>query len=351
MSTIQELDKNLAVDPAASREGMVFHDIKAAPFKIYGMMYEGNLFRRMPEAVAASVSDAVNRLSRNTAGGRVRFKTNSPYVIIKPILPNNVRFAHMAATNMLGFDMYVSENGGPQRFTKTFIPPLKFEEYYTSAFDFADDSMRTITINFPCYGEVHDFYIGIKEGSELLPPEDYKIDKPMVYYGSSITQGGCASRPGTSYQAHISRWFDADYINLGFSGNGRGEPAASEYIANLEMSAFIMDYDHNAPTIEHYRATHEPFFKAVREKNPDLPIIIMTRPKINLSDSEIERIDIAKTTYTKAYAAGDKNVYFIDGRELMCEEGTVDNCHPTDLGFMAMANRLAVALDKIFKRI
>ena len=105
----------------------------------------------------------------------------------------------------------------------------------------------------------------------------------------------------------------------------------------------MYDYDHNAPTVEHLAETHERMFKIIREKNPNLPIIMMSRPKFYLCNHEVKRLEIIKKTYDNAVANGDKNVYFIDGRDLckVCgNEGTVDNCHPTDLGFFSMAQTL-----------
>jgi hypothetical protein len=109
------------------------------------------------------------------------------------------------------------------------------------------------------------------------------------------------------------------------------------------MSLFVYDYDHNAPDVEHLEATHERMFKTIREKNPDLPIIMMSRPKLHLDTHELKRLEIIKKTYDNAIANGDKNAYFIDGRDLckVCgNEGTVDGCHPTDLGFFSMAKEL-----------
>ena len=171
-----------------------------------------------------------------------------------------------------------------------------------------------------------------------------------MYYGSSITQGGCASRPGMSYQAIVSRRFDYDYINLGFSGNAKAEDTIIDYIKNLDMSIFIYDYDHNAPTVEHLANTHEKMFKAIREAHPNLPIIMMSRPKFKLTDLEEQRLEIIKTTYNNAIASGDKNVYLITGKELtaLCgNEGTVDNCHPTDFGFASMAKAVGDVIEKI----
>ena len=168
----------------------------------------------------------------------------------------------------------------------------------------------------------------------------YLNEKPVVTYGSSITQGGCASRPGMSYQAILSRKLNCDYVNLGFSGSAKGEDEMIDYISNLDMSLFILDYDYNAPSCEHLKNTHEKLFKAVRKNHPDLPVIMMCRPKHILTGEECERRETIETTYKNALEKGDNNVYFIDGAELtsLCgNEGTVDSCHPTDFGFNSMA--------------
>ncbi len=357
MPNITEIDKNFAVEENMKRDGMVFYDIKQAPFKIYGVFHDGEQYRRMPKSVTDKVGAELEFLACNTAGGRVRFITDSPYVIIKPKLCGDVQFGHMTKVSICGFDVYV-HNKGVERYEKTVVPPLNFSDGYSNAYDVIEELVepgeRVITVNFPLYGDIKELYIGIKDGSVLKAAPDYRIEKPFVSYGSSITQGGCASRPGLSYQAQISRRYDANYINLGFSGNGKGEAAVADHIASLDMSAFIYDYDHNAPTLEHYRKTHEPFFKKVRDAHPDIPIIIMTRPKHRLNKEERERVEIARETYNNAVAAGDKNVVFIPGGELMDIagfDGTVDRCHPNDLGFYSMANRLYTELDKFFEKI
>ena len=111
----------------------------------------------------------------------------------------------------------------------------------------------------------------------------------LYSYGSLITQGGCASRHGMSYQSIVSRKFNCDYINLGFSGNAKAEDEITDYIKNLEMFVFVLDYDHNAPTVEYLKNTHEKMFKAVRDAHPDIPVIMMSRPKHFLTEEEKER--------------------------------------------------------------
>ena len=153
-----------------------------------------------------------------------------------------------------------------------------------------------------------------------------------------------------SYPGIISRAVDCDFVNLGFSGNARGEDEIADYIKNLDMSVFVYDYDHNAPTPEHLEMTHERMFCKVREANPELPVIMMTRPKHYLTDEEKRRRAIVEETFNKAVASGDKNVYFVGGDALtkLCkDEGTVDNCHPTDFGFVSMAWAVEGVMRKI----
>ena len=344
MKTISEIDKNFKLESKINKSDIEFFDVQCSPFKIYGLIYEDNKFRRMPKSVAEAVSDGVNYLHTNTAGGRVRFKTDSPYVAIHAKMANVGKMPHFALSGSCGFDLYEDNT-----YRGTFMPPFDLNNGYESVIELSTKKLREITIHFPLYSNVEALYIGISEESQLLPPSEYALDKPVVFYGSSITQGGCASRPGTSYDNIVCRELDLDHINLGFSGNARAEDVMAEYISNLDMCAFVYDYDHNAPTCEHLEKTHKKMFDTIRKKHPTLPIIIMTRPKYTLTRDEKQRREIIKRTYLSAIDNGDNNVYFINGTELMrlCKnEGTVDNCHPTDLGFFSMAKAVIKVLKK-----
>ena len=345
MSNIERIDSNFKVDTKLDVKGIRFYDIKQSPFKIYGVFYESGKYRRIPEAVAKNVNDGVYALHANTAGGRVRFRTDSPYVAIYAVMPSVGKMPHFALTGSSGFDLYVGA-----KYTATFVPPFTVVNGYESIVRFDSAEMRDVTINFPLYSEVAELYVGLSESALMSAPEACKIQKPVVYYGSSITQGGCASRPGTSYESIVSRMLDADYINLGFSGSARGEAEIARYISELDMSAFVFDYDHNAPTAEHLQNTHEKMFRAIRESNPDLPIVLLSRPKFTLTQEEKLRLEIIRATYNNAIGAGDKNVYLIEGTILMRlaeDEGTVDGCHPNDLGFMSMAKEIGALLERI----
>lgn len=347
MSDISIIDSNFKVDTNLNVEDIQFYNALNFPFYIHGVFYENGVFRRMPQQVAEKVSEGVYRLHENTAGGRVRFKTDSLYIAINANMPTIHKTPHFALTGSAGFDLYADGIH-----INTFRPSFAAKNGYEGIIRFNSKKMREITINFPLYSSVKELFIGIQSQSELCAPKPYRIEKPIVYYGSSITQGGCASRPGMSYQSIISRRIDADYINLGFSGNAKAEDEIADYISRLEMSCFVYDYDHNAPTLEHLKNTHEKMFIKIRQNNPDIPIIIMSRPKYQLTSDEELRLKVIKTTYNNAISGGDKNVYFIDGRELMelaKNDGTVDHCHPNDFGFASMAKRVGDLLEKILK--
>ncbi len=347
MSNITDFDPNFKVETKLEQDGIRFYDPLHAPFIISGVFKEDGHFRRMPAAIAETVSPGVRGLSMHTAGGRVRFRTDSPYVAISTVFGDDIgKMPHFAFTGAIGYDLYVDG-----RYHNTFVPPIDIGRagYESISYIRGERQMREIVVNMPLYTKVDELYIGLDEHATIEAPTPYVNDKPVVYYGSSITQGGCASRPGMAYESILERRFNCDYINLGFSGSAKGEDAMIDYLAGLDMSVFVCDYDHNAPTAEHLRNTHEKLFSAVRATHPDIPIIIMTSPNMLSYDEWPERRHIIETTFRNAVAAGDKDVYFLDGFALMAQcgnEGTVDTCHPTDYGFASMAAAVGGVMER-----
>jgi len=344
---ISQIDRNFAVQTSLNIEHIKFHNIKEEPFSVYGVFFENGKYRRLPEQVAKTVSQGVYDLHTHTAGGRVKFITNSPFVAISVVMPTIGKMPHFALSGSAGFDLYV---GKKEEYFHSFVPPFNISDGYESVIHFDDSSEREITINFPLYSSVADLYIGLDENAVLKKSSGYKHKKTIVFYGSSITQGGCASRPGNAYESIISRALQTDHINLGFSGNAKAEDEIAQYIKDLDMSVFVYDYDHNAPTLEHLGNTHQKMFLTIRENNPELPIMILARPKYRLNETDKQRLAVIQKTYTDAVAAGDQNTYFIDGPTLMKyaqNGGTVDGCHPNDLGFYSMAKVLIQKLKSL----
>jgi len=359
---IADIDKNLAVQ-TVNAQGVRLINVLDAPFEIYGLFEPRKTarFERMPESMQRheGINDGARRLMRHTAGGRVRFITDSPKITVKVKLPFRTVFSHMPATGVCGFDMYARTDGGEDRYVKTFVPPQDTGVLeYEGEFSFDSSQKRLITLHFPLYNEVSELYIGLEQNSTLEPPTPYRCQKPVVFYGSSVTQGGCASRPGMCHTNILTRWLDCDTVNLGFSGSDRGERALAEYIAEMPMSVFVHGYGYNAPSLEHFEDTYYPFYKIIRDRNPDLPIVMMSNP-VAISSKEPKREsylrrrrEIAMEAYVRARSEGDKRVYFVDGAaalggRLEAQEATVDGTHPTDLGFMNMAKIMYPLLRKL----
>ncbi len=356
---IEEIDKNFAVNHNLSRTDIKVYDVCGEPFSVHGLILPENgddRFRRMPEAVAKTVSEGVYALHAYSSGGRVRFKTDSKYIAIVAKMSLIAKNPPYPVSGSAGFDLY-TEIDGKQHYVTSFIPKydIKDNEYFKSEAYTPMPEMREYTLNLPYYSSINELKIVLMDNAELLPPREYKYKKPIVYYGSSITEGACASRPGNTYEAIISRELDCDFINLGFSGQAKGEKEIAEYISGLDMSIFVYDYDHNAPDAEHLRATHKPMFDIIRKAQPDLPIICVSAPIPHKFQIRDERRKVIMDTVNEAKASGDKNVYFIDGADFnkgvyAPECTTVDGVHPTDYGFSLMAKAIGKAIEKVLFR-
>ena len=328
-----------------------YYDIEKEPFRIYGVWKENGKFRRIPEEVAEKVSKEVYKLHTNTAGGRVRFVTDSACVSIRVKLENIRWVGQMSATGGAGLDLYAIEED-TETYIGTFVPPYNVTDGYEGMLYFSDKKERVITVNLPLFCDVLHLEIGLEADASIKRASDYIYETPVVCYGSSITQGGFASRPGNCYEHILTRQLDCNIVNLGFAGSAMAEEAITEYIKKLPMQVFILDYDNNAPGVEYLEATHRKMFQAVRKEQPDLPIIILSRPKYYLSEEEKKRLEVIRSTYEEAVKNGDKNVYLLDGPTLMKgakDDGTIDNCHPNDAGFANMAQAILPVLKGILE--
>lgn len=326
------------------------------PIEIFGLQKDllPNHFWRLPKEMMSKVSKGAANWAVKPVGGRIKFRTDSSKVTITTQLNTNDVDWAIPLSGSAGADVYIGSRMNT-RYAGVAAPRSYAEKEGTLTFT-KENFMEDITINLPRNEELKNVWIEIEKEASIEAPTPYTIKRPLVFYGSSITQGGCASRPGNAYTAHLSRWLDADYINLGFSGSARGEIELADYISTLEMSVFIYDYDHNAPSVEHLADTHEPFYRYIRNGQPELPIIILSRPDFDgHPDSAAKRRQVIYNTYLNAKAAGDNCVFFIDGETLFGADNreacTIDGCHPNDLGFMRMAKVIYPVLKKCVARL
>ncbi len=338
-----------------------FYSVDDKPFSVYGVQKDELGYFRMPPEIAKRVSEGVDMLNRHTAGGVIRFKTNANTLAIyaKAEWDNKLR-EHMTPLAAGGFDAF-SETHYIGAFPPCVTQPLNREFYcetgLCTAFAQKDaDGFFEVSLYMPIYGAYTDIHVGISEGYKIIQSSCFSNKKPVVFYGSSITQGECGASPGNTYVNMISRNLNLYVVNLGFSGNAKAEPEMVKYLSGLECSAFVMDYDHNAPNSEYLSRTHEQFYKSIRQHNPFLPIIMgsaipMLRTERQANCEQQKRIDVIYKTYKNAVEAGDKNVYFLNGCELFDDIpfdcSTVDGIHPNTLGMYLIAKGYGEILNKL----
>jgi len=221
--------------------------------------------------------------------------------------------------------------------------------------------MEEFQLNFPLYSGIGSLAVGLDEGAVLETPAPWSNPAPVVIYGSSITQGGCASRPGSAFPAMLSRMLDRPFLNFGFSGSGKGEPEVIAAIAAVRTPAlFVLDYQANAGSAG-IRDTLAGAIDTLRETHPSVPVLIVSRIRWNrerlatgsdfLHDTEAEEaIAYQRTEAERRRAAGDRLVFFLNGESLTgpdWHECTVDGVHPTDLGFHRMAEGLLPVISEL----
>jgi lysophospholipase L1-like esterase len=213
-----------------------------------------------------------------------------------------------------------------------------------------------VTLYLPLYKPVKVIGVGVEEGAKLMPARPFAVPRPVVFYGTSITQGGCASRSGMSYQAILGRLLNLDHVNLGFSGNGKGEPEMARAVAEVDAAVYVLDFAQNNRTVESLAEVYAPFIETLRAKRPNTPIVAIT-PIYAASEAfataptnqDAMRAHIRQVV-ARAIAAGDKNLQLVEGTDLLGPgrvDGLVDGTHPNDLGSQWMADGLAPRLRKV----
>ncbi len=319
-------------------------DFPDPQFKVYGLpFWEENApdLYRLPKSAQNLVRKPVWNLAKSPSGGRIVFKSDCTTLTIRLQYPSLGGMKNMHTFGQCGVDLYVDDV-----YVRTAIPKdTTFVEF--EFFSGVTKQMRQFTIYLPLYIGVQVLAIGVNDGAEFQAPTPYVIDKPVVYYGSSITQGGCASHSGMSYQAILSRNLDVDFINLGFSGNGMGEPEVAKIVASIDASCYVLDFGVNLPSADSVAKVYGPFVDIIRKARPETPIIAVT-PIYNAYEfwkpNKVTFMrDVIRKEVARHRKAGDQNIMLVEGFELLgpaFSSAFVDGVHPNDLGMQAMAEGL-----------
>lgn len=326
--------------------------LKSSEFNIVGFVDNNRIghFDRLYGINKNICSQELKSLSSNTAGGHVRFRTNSKKVEIHVQLEQFVAYSHFSVCGTSGLDVYVGTGLG-KKWIDSIIP--LYGETQLEKSIILSGKMQDITIVLPLYTGVSKVDIKIERTATVERWTNLKYELPILFYGSSITQGCSASRPGNSYPEIVARRLNANLMNMGFSSGAKGEVYMAEYISKIPMTAMVIEYDHNAPTIEDLENTHLRFVKTIRDANPIIPIVVMSRFSKGLSvstDETMERSNIIKNTVTTLEQRGDKRIYFIDGSSLLEDTNRddyfVDGVHPNDYGMYMIADYVQKELEK-----
>jgi len=301
-------------------------------------------YDRLPASYKDKVRKPVWDLSKNSAGISLRFNSNSTSIKVKWALLNDTKMNHMAETGIKGIDLYCKVNG-VWTYVNTGRPTAKENE--ANLISSLTPEEREFKLYLPLYDGTTKVEVGIDNGSTITKPAaDKKL--PIVFYGTSILQGGCASRPGMVFTSIISRKLNVDCINFGFSGNGKMDPPIAELISGIKASFYVIDCLPNM-TAKQVTDSVIPLANAIRAKNPKTPIVFVenveyTRAifQANLQNSMNEKNQALKTEFDKLLRGGMKDLVYISaaGSIGTDNEGTVDGTHLTDLGFLRYADYL-----------
>jgi len=312
----------------------------------------GELYR-LPVKLKDTYRPPVWELAQEPSGGRIRFRTDSSTVAIRLEYPHPPNGKNMHAFGQTGVDLYADGAYRATAIASTDAGPGKTIEY--TYFKDQPRVDREITLYLSLYIPVKVLGIGLDPQAHLHAAMPFALSTPVVFYGTSITQGGCASRPGMSYQAILARMLNLDFVNLGFSGNGKGEPELARAVASINASVYVLDFAQNNPTVDSLTEVYAPFLDVIRKAHPETPIVVVTpiytARESWARDARLEGMrELIRTVAAQRIASGDRHLEIIEGTDLLGPargDGLVDGTHPNDLGFEWMAEGIGVRIAKM----
>jgi hypothetical protein len=317
-------------------------------------------YDRLPARAEGVVRGPVWSLSRHSAGLCARFVTDATSIHARwTLTSDNLAMPHMPATGVSGLDLYVRSEQGRWQWLANGRPMQKSNT--AQLVSGLAPGKREFLLYLPLYNGVSSVQIGIPKSSTLAkgPTRPTERQKPIVFYGTSITQGGCASRPGMVHTAILGRKLERPVINLGFSGNGTMDLEVAKLLGELDAAVYVLDCLPNM-TAQQVAERAEPFLRTLLKARPKTPILLVEdRTYANASELAALRNQQSasraalKQVYDKFIADKAGGVHYLAGDKLLGDDGeaTVDNSHPTDLGFLRQADAFLPALSPLLPRI
>lgn len=341
---VSKLDPAMAASKAAATE-LQWFDV--TEFGVEGRILADeerlSWFDRFPKSAQGVVPDPVWNLSRDSAGMMARFRTDSTSIQVHyKLTKSRLGMAHMAATGVSGVDLYARDPAGKWKWVQVAKPET--QEVKVEVVKGLAAGMREMAAYLPLYNGVEFLKIGVSKKSKFegLPPRA----KPIVFYGTSITHGACASRPGMVHTAILGRRLDLPVVNLGFSGNGRMDQGVGKYLVEIDAAAYVIDCLPNMQPAD-VTAKCLALVRQIRAAKPTTPIVLVedrrfTNDWITPEKQAFHTANHAalKSAYEALIAEKQTKLYYIDGDHLYGDdtEGATDASHANDLGFMRQAD-------------
>ena len=357
-SDIDRWDPAMALKSAVvDTNGVKWIDGRNLPIEGRAFDDTESYYDRLPSNLTAKVNAGVRGMKRHSSGMVFRFSSDSKKLRFR-WTPNgkNLAMDHMPATGVSGIDVYRFD-AKKSKWLYAATGRIRDAEK-GGALDIGWTPGTPCLVNLPLYNGIREFKLGIDKDATVraLPPRKSGIDKPVVFYGTSITHGGCCSRPGLSFVNWVGRELDVPVVGLGFSGSGWMELEMSEHLAKIDASCYVLDCLWNMGTWEKQRPgrsvekNYEPFVRNLRKKHPGVPIVMAEHCDVfgnrrNGSDRLMRKI------YEKLIAEGWTDLVYLPNDEMYTGdyEGTVDGCHPNDLGMQSMKNAFGKAVRQALK--
>lgn len=332
---------------------IVYHDASAFPLLGKATEATATRYERLPDSLQHISRKPLWDLGRNSAGLALRFRSNSTCIAARWEVRGNRSMNHMTPTGIKGLDLYCLQDG-EWIFAGSGRPQGKVNKATIVKNMLPQE--REYLLYLSLYDGVTSLAIGVDSLSEILQPavDLPRREKPIVFYGTSILQGGCASRPGMAHTNILERRLNRECINLGFSGNALLDLEIAHLMASVDASMFVLDFVPNA-TVEQMRERADEFYSIIRRKHPHTPILFIEDPIFTHSpfDTRIakevkDKNETLNAIFQSLKQRGEKNIYFLSSRDIIGHDGeaTVDGIHFTDLGFMRYAEVLYPILKK-----
>ncbi len=319
---------------AQENEEVLWHDARSLTIEGKGWTDTASDYDRLPARARDIVREAVWNLSRHSAGLRIRFTSDATFITVRwTLIKEDLALPHMPATGVSGIDLYARAEDGRWIFVANGRPTG-----LSSEAEFKLPESNEYALYLPLYNGVSRVELGAYKTRtfQRSEPSADERKKLVVFYGTSITQGACASRPGMASTAIAGRRLDVPVINLGFSGNGRMEPEMARLLGELDPSVYVLDCLWNM-TPEMVSERVEPFVKILRETRPGTPIVLVE--DAHFMNHPTQDGTILRDIFERLKAQGDEHLHLLPNTGMLGSdtEGTVDGCHPNDLGMMRQA--------------